>query len=395
MRWHRRARSPGRASRVRVASGVTATLLVFGAVAIATSPAAVAGIPRSGSVSLVADAPAYDGDFADPSVLVVGSTYYAYSTNANSDNVPVIESTDLVHWSAIGDAMPILPSWVQGGYTWAPSVVADPAGGYELFFTAYDPAKKHECIGRALGPSPLGPFVGAGSQPFLCQTSLGGAIDPSVYATRGADYLVWKSDGETGQPKEILSQKLGEGDRSFVGSPAVLQVPDQAWEDGNVEGPALASVDGAVYLFFSGNDWTSSNYAIGYARCSSPLGPCSPAGSSPLLGSTASAVGPGGPDVFVVGSQVLLAYAAVPRTDSNDQGDQRRLYLAEIASPGNGAITIAGGTPSSSGSTVGRLLGKRELASTQDLASPCPMLMASLGIPLGSSLLPLPPNEGW
>ena len=341
MRARRESGPPWRIPRVRVASGITASLLIFGAFTVALSPAAIAKTPRSRSVTLASDTPAYNADFADPSVLVVGDTYYAYSTNADSENVPVIESTDLVHWNAIGDAMPVLPSWVQDGYTWAPSVAADPAGGYELFFTAYDPAKKHECIGRAVGPSPLGPFVDIGSQPFLCQTLGGGAIDPSVYATRGADYLLWKSDGETGQSKAIWSQKLGPGDRSLAGSPSVLQVPDQVWEDGNVEGPSLALLDGAIYLFFSGNVWTSTKYAIGYAKCSSPLGPCSPTASSPLLGSTSIAVGPGGPDAFTMGGHTLLAYSAVPSAVADEGGDQRRLYLSEISSIGDGAIAIA------------------------------------------------------
>ncbi len=286
--------------------------------------------PPSRTLSLRTDAPVYDGTFADPSVLVVGDTSYAYSTNADGDNLPVIESTDLVHWSAIGDAMPVLPPWVEGGFTWSPSVAADPAGGYELFFTAYDPAKHHECIGRASAPSPLGPFVDSQDQPFFCQTPMGGAIDPSVYVTEGADYLVWKSDGETGQAKEIWSERLGRGDRSLVGPPAVLQVADESWEAGNVEGPALASFDGSLHLFFSGNDWTSSDYAVGEARCASPLGPCTAAGPSPWLASTAEAIGPGSPDVFEVQGHDVVAYSAVP-AGTEGLGDQRRLYLAGIA----------------------------------------------------------------
>lgn len=324
------------------ASAAMVSVLVVGVVAVASSPAALAKASRSMSVSVVSDVPAYSGDFADPSVLVVGGTDYAYSTNADSENVPVIESTDLVHWSAVGDAMPVLPSWVQGGYTWSPSVAEDPAGGYELFFTAYDPAEHHECIGRATAPSPLGPFVDAGTQPFLCQTTMGGAIDPSVYATRSADYLTWKSDGETGQTREIWSQQLGPGDRTLVGRPAVLQVPDQAWEGGNIEGPALASIDGTTYLFFSGNDWTSPSYAIGSVECSSPLGPCNAAGSTPLLGSTSTASGPGSPDVFDVGGHVLLAYSAVPSGSPEGRGDQRRLYLTDLSPLGGGAIGVGG-----------------------------------------------------
>ena len=42
----------------------------------------------------------YRGDFPDPSVLHVGSTWFAYSTTTGGRNLPVLRSTDLVHWQA-------------------------------------------------------------------------------------------------------------------------------------------------------------------------------------------------------------------------------------------------------------------------------------------------------
>ncbi|MGH9089873.1 MAG: glycoside hydrolase family 43 protein [Acidimicrobiales bacterium] len=288
--------------------------------------------------------PVYGGVFADPTVLAVGGTYYAYATNADGENLPVIESTDLDHWVAVGDAMPVLPSWVQDGFTWSPSVAVDPTGGYELFFTAYDPAAHHECLGRATASSPLGPFVSSGEQPFLCQTALGGTIDPSVYAGRGADDLVWKSDGETGQGQEVWSQRLGPGDRTLVGRPALLQAPDQAWEAGVIEGPTLAAIGGTLYLLFSGNAWTSAAYAIGAATCASPLGPCAPSGPVPVLSTSVTAVGPGGPAVFRAGRRTVLAYAASPGgapsggdgTGGGAGGGEggRELFLADVSSAG-------------------------------------------------------------
>jgi beta-xylosidase len=290
----------------------------------------------------MADGPVYTGTFADPSVLVVGRAYYAYSTNDDGaeENLPVIESSDLVHWKAVGDAMPILPSWVQDGFTWSPSVEADPAGGYELFFNAYDPATHHQCIGRATAPSPLGPFVSASNTPFLCQTSAGGVIDAFVYAGHDADYLLWKSDGETGQEPKIWSQELGHGDQTLVGQPVVLQTPTQDWEDGNIEGPALATIDGTFYLLFSGNHWTSPNYGIGATTCRSPLGPCAPSGPDLILASTRSVVGPGGPDVFHAGQQIILAYAATPGHKASSGADQRELYLAVVSAVGGNALSV-------------------------------------------------------
>ena len=64
-------------------------------------------------------------DFPDPGIIRVGDTYYAYSTNAASRNVPLATSTDLVNWDYQADAMPSLPSWAQlgGSYVWAPEVI--------------------------------------------------------------------------------------------------------------------------------------------------------------------------------------------------------------------------------------------------------------------------------
>ena len=308
--------------------------------AVGVGPADAA-VHRLQLASPISDGPVYEGDFADPAVLVTGTTYYAYGTNAGEENLPVIESTDLVHWKAQGDALPILPPWAQTGFIWSPSVVADRGGGYELFFSAYDRTVKHQCIGRATAPSPLGPFVDDQQHPFLCQTALGGAIDPAVYSTHGIDYLVWKSDGEDGQPQEIWAQQLGVGDETLLGSPALLLVATQSWEDGIVEGPTLALLGNTLYLFFSGNKWTSANYAIGAVACSSALGPCASAGTAPVLGSTSSALGPGGPAIFHVGGEALMAYAAWSNNDAGTSTKMRELFLGYISVSSTGTVSIS------------------------------------------------------
>jgi hypothetical protein len=44
--------------------------------------------------------------------------------------------------------------------------------------------------------------------------------------------------------------------------------------------------------------WDTDRYAIGYARCDSPLGPCRKVGDAPVLASNAETAGPGGAEVF-------------------------------------------------------------------------------------------------
>ena len=50
----------------------------------------------------------YPFDFPDPDVILVGQTYYAYATNSVAGNIQMISSSDLVHWTAIGNALPRL-----------------------------------------------------------------------------------------------------------------------------------------------------------------------------------------------------------------------------------------------------------------------------------------------
>jgi beta-xylosidase len=61
----------------------------------------------------------------------------------------------------------------------------------------------------------------------------------------------------------------------------------------------MVGYEGRYYLFYSGNNWSTAGYAIGYAVCASPTGPCTKPADGPWLASTSRAEGPGGEDVFV------------------------------------------------------------------------------------------------
>ena len=288
------------------------------------------------TAALVGLRPVYAHDFPDPSVLVVGSRYFAYSTQSGSFNIPVITSSDLVHFTAPHDALPVLPSWARAGYTWAPAVAADPSGGYELFFAARDTRLGIQCIGRAVSIRPSGPFVDTAAEPFLCQTSLGGSIDPYVLSDDGATYLIWKSDGANGTAQQIWSQRLGPDDDSLVGVPSLLLSATSTWEHGVVEGPAMLQTTTGLYLYFSGNRWTTSAYSIGAVGCDSPLGPCAngPDDRNDQEVSTLSSVsGPGGPTFFTTPDGIeMMAYAAWSGTPGSTGA--RELYLDEVDTSG-------------------------------------------------------------
>ncbi|MGD0880647.1 MAG: glycoside hydrolase family 43 protein [Acidimicrobiales bacterium] len=277
----------------------------------------------------------YRGDFPDPSVLVVDGRYYAYATQSGGFHIQVITSTDLAKWSAPKEALPVLPVWSKPGDTWAPAVAPDPSGGFEMFYAARDAELGIQCIGRAVSRSPLGPFVDTSRQPFLCQVALGGSIDPYVMADGGTDYLVWKSDGANGAPQQVWSERLSDGDDALVGVPSLLLSASAPWENGVVEGPAMLPTANGLFLFFSGNRWSTSSYSIGVVGCDSPSGPCAN-GLSPQAVSTASGVsGPGGPSFFTADDgQELMAYAAWSGVPGSPSG-KRELYLDAVDTSGS------------------------------------------------------------
>ena len=77
----------------------------------------------------------YPFDFPDPSVILAGQTYFAYATNSVAGSIQIIESTDLSHWTAVGNALPSLPAWATPDNTWAPSV-AMIGGTFVLYYAA-------------------------------------------------------------------------------------------------------------------------------------------------------------------------------------------------------------------------------------------------------------------
>ena len=68
--------------------------------------------------------PVWPHYFADPFVLRVGRTYYAYGTGPAGDDgrqFPVLRSDDLVHWHQLGHALGPVAGANPTSY-WAPEV---------------------------------------------------------------------------------------------------------------------------------------------------------------------------------------------------------------------------------------------------------------------------------
>ncbi|GAA2513635.1 glycoside hydrolase family 43 protein [Winogradskya humida] len=259
--------------------------------------------------------PVYTSNFPDPGVLQVGDTFYAYGTNSPAANIPLLTSTDLVHWTEKGDVLPEVGKWAKTGDTWAPEVLRTDAGKYVMYYTASWTKAYRQCIGTAVADTPDGPFTPT-DEPLICQDDEGGSIDANPFRdTDGTLYLYWKNDGNrVGEPTHLYAQKLSADGLSLVGERTILLTNDKPWQGAVIEAPEMVLNDGRYYLFYSANAYDSDKYAVGYATCDTPAGPCHDAPENPILKSSASAAGPGHcyPVTLPDGTTWLLYHAWQP-----------------------------------------------------------------------------------
>lgn len=282
--------------------------------------------------------PVIQTNFPDPFILKVDDTYFAYSTNSNSRNVPVATSTDLVHWDFGRDALPALPSWVDLNRrdVWAPEVLRV-EDRYLLYYTARDRASGYQCIGLAISDAPEGPFRDRGDAPFICQSDEGGSIDASPFRDEdGTLYLYWKNDGNCCQMATyIYVQPLSPDGTELIGEPTRLVRNDQPWKGPVVEAPTMWRHEDRYYLFYSGNVYAGEAYAIGYAVCETPLGPCEDAEENPILASDMESqpliVGPGHQTIIMdEAGETWIVYHVWQVTDGGSLTSNRQVWMDRL-----------------------------------------------------------------
>jgi putative cell wall-binding protein len=289
--------------RTRLIAAFTTFALLGAAVTFVApiSAGAVGNPPHSSPVNIPAD------DFPDPFVLRVGTdNWYAYGTDGDLGNVQVMHSSDLVNWtdaapggSVNGGALKQAPAWAQNNDIWAPAVL-DTGSGLVLYTAMVNKATGKRCIGAATSNVPQGPFAAVAGAPLVCNDGEGGVIDPDVFTTVGGSYLLWKTEGVPGSsPPSIWSQPLAAGGTSLTGSPTRIFRSQYPWEGTLVENPTMVADNGRLYLFYSGNEWQSASYGVGWAVCTGIQGACVAPPDKPLLLSEGpSLLGPGGGTVF-------------------------------------------------------------------------------------------------
>jgi len=318
---------------------------------------------------------AYSGEFGAPSILRAGGLYYAYATNLDGHNLPAMTSEDLVTWRArpawplsagystwrgYNDAMPFPATWAErypNGKPgiWAPAVKK--INGQYVDAYAVQPRldSGRHCITLATSDSPFGPFRDTSSEPLTCSSDPMGSIDPCWLKWKRKLYLCWKNAGVKGEKRtEIMVRRMTDDGLGFrPGSEEhVLLRTAQSWEGNVIEAPSLVKYAGRLYLFYSGNTYTSSAYAVGYAICASATGPCSRVRETPLLASGEGIAGPGAQVGFKDAQGTLrLAYSAwqeehVGYPTSNaclgqpSGCNQRRMYIATLAADADGLLSV-------------------------------------------------------
>ena len=317
--------------------------------ALKASVSLLIGLAAGPALAQVSFVPVYRDNFPDPFVVQHKGEFIAYATNDNI-NLPMLTSRDLVNWTPVVDSarrridgLPSLGAWAKPGFTWAPEVFQI-GGRWLLYYTASSRKLNSQCIGVAVADNPKGPFRDTNPSHLICQTDLGGTIDANVLKDAdGKHYIYYKNDGNRiGKRTALWGQQLSADGLAVVGQPVRMVGDEEKWTARVIEAPTMIRSAAGYQMFYSGGyfGWNPedrlSPYAMGYANCSGPLGPCKPAAENPLLHSfndreAGCVSGPGHQSIFQVGNRTFLSFHGWAATSGcRKLEDERYLYVAPL-----------------------------------------------------------------
>lgn len=294
--------------------------------------------------------PVMAGDYPDPSVIRVGSDYWAMVTTGGwAPHFSILHSTDLVNWRVAGAVFQKPPAWVKDDF-WAPEIIED-RGRFFVFYTARrnDGAKKRGtlCVAVATAAAPAGPYTDHGA--LVCQISERGGVGSIdaffIRDEEGEPYLIWKADGndaEPDQPTSIFAQKLSADGTKLLGKRKEILRNTEPWEKHVTEGSFIIRRNGWFYHFYSGNACCGRgcDYALGVARSRKLLGPWEKNPANPILDDNAAWQCPGHGSIVTTpdGRDFLLYHAYRKRSDAFSIG--RAALLDEVKWGESGWPTI-------------------------------------------------------
>ena len=277
----------------------------------------------------------------------------------NAHLITQYKSTDLIHFTYIGDAFPQTPAWIGGATNqlWAPAVKYF-NNQYYLYYVAPNTAAGGSAIGVATSNSPAGPWADSGAPVVAPENNpYNGApgravIDPDeVQDATGQRYIVYGSFNGGISIRTLSADGLS----SNPGSEQQLAI------DNYFEGANFWQHGGYYYLFLStGNccDGPLSGYSVRVGRATTPTGPFldrngvavntfAPGGEVAIAPNGNKWVGPGGNVVFTDDAgQDYMLYHAIDQTApyfSGFPGATRRPALIDPIVWVNGWPQVRGG----------------------------------------------------
>lgn len=265
---------------------------------------------------------------ADPYILLQDGTYYAYGT-CDADGIRCYSSTDLKYWRYRGLALN-KANTTESRWFWAPEVyhVGDQ---YIMYYSA------NEHLFAATAKAPTGPFRQVGS--YQMESLLGSekCIDSSVFFdTDGTAYLFFVrfTDGNCIWQVQLADDYI----TPVAGTLKKCLSATDAWELklGKVtEGPNVYKSGIRYFLTYSGNDYRSQDYAVGYALSTSiARGSWSKQKNySPFLHKWNGLYGTGHHSLFTdkEGNLRIVFHAH----DSQENVNPRRMYIGTVRCIGN------------------------------------------------------------
>ncbi|AUD02629.1 glycoside hydrolase family 43 protein [Spirosoma pollinicola] len=266
--------------------------------------------------------PVISGDFADPSIIRVGDTYYAVGTSSEwGPAFPIYTSKDLVNWAYVGPVFTKLPAWTMGSF-WAPELVYR-KGTFYVYYTARRKSDGHSYIGVATTQDLRKGFTDHG---VLIEWTAE-AIDAFVIEDEGHLYITWKAYGlDKGKDIEILGAELSADGLRVIGKAfSLLKADRDGWEAGGAEGQAIVKHGRYFYMTYSGNTCCGAqcNYQVGLARAEKLQGPWEKFSGNPVLVSSVAWKCPGhGTVVTTPNNRYFYLHHAYNGTDFTFTGRQ-------------------------------------------------------------------------
>jgi len=269
---------------------------------------------------------------ADPYILLEGDTYYAYGTN-DADGIRCYTSNDLRVWKYEGLALH-KNNTTETKWFWAPEVY-HVKGKYIMYYSA------NEHLYAATANSPKGPFVQVGTYQMNDLIGDEKCIDSHVFIDTDSTayiFFVRFTDGNC-----IWQAKLSDDFITpIAGTLRKCFAVSQSWENkmGRVnEGPNVIKYGRRYFLTYSGNDYQSQDYAVGYAYTNNiASGNWTKYAQNPILRRWDDLVGTGHHSLFYDKDSVLrIVFHA---HNSKETIHPRLMYIGTMQLRSNGLVML-------------------------------------------------------